>query len=661
MKTVFNYDFITFSMQYEIHSKDKRFHMISDSLDILVLSSSNKFTGNIISITDEVQINADTSEPVKHARSFIKNKTVPVIIIDGMLPDYDQFITEIFSTNSEAYLIIVCDPVDYENTASTNIINVKEILKHPVTKTDMTLAIKRATEYRMLACKAAKPDATGYIDKSLFIQQFVTGMSTYIEKIAENVQGGIKFFNELPYCVSIHDNNCNILSANNTYKALFGDKTDNGSWEIYDGNCDSKWMCPVGLTIQNKDIVSKKCIVTYDSGAKVPVLVHTTPIFNNNREIEFILEVFAGTNEIDKMSSDFSTTQQNYHQLFDAVPSYIAVLNKNKQITEVNRRFKEDFGDQAGRAFFDVLKPASIPVDNDPVSKVMSDGAQHQEEMVLTSDDGTQYNMMTWAAPVNSPTGKLLQVLVVLADKTEMRTLKDNLSSLGLMLGTLSHNLKGSLTGLDAGLYLIDTGFYRDIQARIEEGLDVSKLMVDRIRKMVFNVLYYAKERGVNLTKINISQFAADVAAHVDNRIRGGHISFECDFPKDDIICYVDPDLLRSALINILENAREVCISDQTEKSYEIIFRVFSEERDVVFEINDNGSGMDEEQKKQLFSIFSSSKGLKGTGLGLFITHEVIKKHNGSISVESEPGKGTCFSIKIPKNLMAKPKFINPE
>ena len=635
--------------------------MVSETHEILILSSCDIFTGDISLITPEEKINADTNEPVKNARHFIKNDSRPVIIIDARFPDYGQFIIENSHTNNKSYLIIVCDDSDYEKTASTYLDNVKEILRHPVSKTDITLALKRAKEYRQLVGSRHDTNGIVYNEKLSIVQQIVTNMAAYIEKIAENVQGGIKYFNELPYCISIHDKDCNVLSSNNTYQLLLGDKTGKGSWEIYAGDCGVKEMCPVEMTIQKGAFISEKCIVNYENGSQVPVVVHTSPIYNNDREIEFVLEVFAGTQEIEKMSSDFSTTQQNYHQLFDAVPSYIAVLNRNKQITGVNRRFKEDFGDQTGRLFFDVLKPASIPVDNDPVSKVMSDSSPHQEEMVLTTENGTQYNMMTWAAPVSSPTGKLLQVLVVLADKTEMRTLKDNLSSLGLMLGTLSHNLKGSLTGLDAGLYLIDTGFYRDKPARIEEGLDVSKLMVDRIRKMVFNVLYYAKERGVNLTKINISQFAADVAAHVDNRIRGGNISFVCDFPADDIFCYVDPDLLRSALINILENAREVCISDQTEKTYEIVFRVYSEEKEVVFEIHDNGTGMDEEQKKQLFSIFSSSKGLKGTGLGLFITNEVIRKHNGTISVQSEAGEGTCFSIKIPKNLMLKPKFVNSD
>ncbi|MBU2547366.1 MAG: PAS domain S-box protein, partial [Proteobacteria bacterium] len=76
-------------------------------------------------------------------------------------------------------------------------------------------------------------------------------------------------------------------------------------------------------------------------------------------------------------------------------------------------------------------------------------------------------------------------------DITRLRDMQHNLSSLGLMLGITSHSLRNCLTGLDAALYLIDSGFYQDKAARIEEGLDTAKLMIDRLRKLVFHVLYY--------------------------------------------------------------------------------------------------------------------------------------------------------------------------
>ena len=72
------------------------------------------------------------------------------------------------------------------------------------------------------------------------------------------------------------------------------------------------------------------------------------------------------------------------------------------------------------------------------------------------------------------------------------------------------------------------------------------------------------------------------------------------------------------------------------------------EQDELRISVSDNGIGMTEELREKLFKKFYSTKGSKGTGLGLVITRKVVQEHGGSISVESEPGKGTSFYIRIP-------------
>jgi len=78
----------------------------------------------------------------------------------------------------------------------------------------------------------------------------------------------------------------------------------------------------------------------------------------------------------------------------------------------------------------------------------------------------------------------------------------------------------------------------------------------------------------------------------------------------------------------------------------------------MVVGVEDDGIGMDRETREKLFSLFFSSKGIKGTGLGLFISNKIIDKHGGTIEVDSEPGRGTQFLVRLP--LQAKPS-IKPE
>ncbi len=234
-------------------------------------------------------------------------------------------------------------------------------------------------------------------------------------------------------------------------------------------------------------------------------------------------------------------------------------------------------------------------------------------------------------------------------DITRLHKMQLNLSTLGLMIGTISHSLKGCLTGLDASLYLIETGFYRNKPARIEEGLDVTKLMVDRIRKLVLDILYYAKERDLQLTTVDVWQFAEEVATSIETRIRAANIQFEYNFPAGLGTFSIDTEIFRLALINILENAIEACIGDASDKKQVITFAVRGEDDQVIIEISDNGPGIEADQVSKIFRLFHSSKGNKGTGIGLFITRKVIHKHGGSITVDTAPGEGARFKIFLPR------------
>ena len=236
----------------------------------------------------------------------------------------------------------------------------------------------------------------------------------------------------------------------------------------------------------------------------------------------------------------------------------------------------------------------------------------------------------------------------LLREKTQ---LQDHLSSLGLMIGSISHNIKGLLTGLDGGMYLLDSGFALKNQEKIDEGLAIVKKRIERIRKMILNILYYAKERSLNLERVNAAVFIDDVVSIIQRNSEEHGIQVEKDIAPDLKSFEVDPDLFQSALINIMENALDACIKDASKDKHHILFAARKEKGRIAFDITDNGIGMDDETQKQIFDLFFSSKEREGTGFGLFISNNIIKQHGGKISVTSSPGKGSCFTIQLPENI----------
>jgi signal transduction histidine kinase len=120
-----------------------------------------------------------------------------------------------------------------------------------------------------------------------------------------------------------------------------------------------------------------------------------------------------------------------------------------------------------------------------------------------------------------------------------------------------------------------------------------------------------------------------------------------------------DYKAIRSMLLNILENSLEACRGEQQRETHRVRFRTRRTPPWMVFEIEDDGIGMDRETREKIFSLFFSSKGIKGTGLGLFIANKIVDRHGGSIEVESEPGRGTRFLVRLP--LEARPSTPPPE
>jgi signal transduction histidine kinase len=231
----------------------------------------------------------------------------------------------------------------------------------------------------------------------------------------------------------------------------------------------------------------------------------------------------------------------------------------------------------------------------------------------------------------------------------EKSQLQDHLSALGLMIGSISHSIKGLLTGLDGGMYLLESGLTHQKEEKIKEGWETVKLVTERIRKMVLDILFYAKKRELQWEKVDVAAFAQEVARMMAAKIEEMPIAFECRIAETLGTCTIDPGYVHAALMNIFDNAIEACQKNAASSEHRILFSVQPDDGAISFTVRDTGVGMDDETLSKLFTIFFSSKGRKGTGLGLFIAHRIVTQHGGTISVHSVPGHGSRFTIKLPK------------
>ena len=165
-------------------------------------------------------------------------------------------------------------------------------------------------------------------------------------------------------------------------------------------------------------------------------------------------------------------------------------------------------------------------------------------------------------------------------------------------------------------MYLIDAGFAREDQAQVQEGWEVVKLMVGRIRGMVLDILYQAKEREVVRTAVDLAAFGEEVAGVIAPKMKRHGIRFEQEFAPGLGRFELDAGQIQAALVNILENAVDACLEDRQKSEHRVAFRIRRESQQVVFEVEDNGIGMDAETRAGIFTSSLPPKPTKGPAWG---------------------------------------------
>ena len=448
-----------------------------------------------------------------------------------------------------------------------------------------------------------------------------------------------QLFEELPCYVTVQNKDLRVVAANRLFRRDFGDKVGNYCYELYKGRQEKCPDCAVERCFGDGEIHRSTEVIRQLDGRERWVKVYTAPMRGATGEINGVVEISADITDVKQL-------QQKFHALFEEVPCYISVQDRNLNITDANRRFRDDFGDEIGKPCFEVYKHRDEPCMECPVAHTFQDGQPYHSEEVVSTKDGRQRNVITATAPIRDAAGEIVQVIEMSTNITELRQVQDRLTSLGLLVGSISHGIKGLLNGLDGGIYLMESGRTKNKPERVDQGWDILKRNVERIRSLVLNVLYYAKDRPVINEELELRELASSVQAVVANRAQQLGVGLEVAASPGSF--EADGHAVHAMLVNLLENSLDACRTDSKKVEHLVRLEARPGDGEVIFAVSDNGTGMDRETREKAFSMFFSSKGAEGTGLGLFISHKIVKSHGGRVELTSEPGEGTTFTVHMP-------------
>jgi len=278
------------------------------------------------------------------------------------------------------------------------------------------------------------------------------------------------------------------------------------------------------------------------------------------------------------------------------------------------------------------------------------------KEMVLETRDKKQIPVR-YATSVLHEKKEFMGIVNFFQDLTEIKRLEreliqsERMAAIGQTVSGLAHYVKNILIGLKGGSYVVNVGFQNDNMEKIKTGWQTIQKNIERVANLTQDMLTYSKERSPEVSLCSPDEIVSEVKDLVSDFAESNDIEIVTRCEPDLGQMWLDPGTVHRSLLNLVNNAIDACLQEEDpDRRFKVEIRARKNEHGAaVFEVEDNGCGMDEETRTKLFTPMFSSKGGKGTGLGLLVTKKLVEEHRGAIDIDTRLGYGSVFTVTLPE------------
>ncbi len=246
----------------------------------------------------------------------------------------------------------------------------------------------------------------------------------------------------------------------------------------------------------------------------------------------------------------------------------------------------------------------------------------------------------------------LLTVAVILLRKRIAGTKGDGnshlaqLEELSKLTGGLAHEIKNPLSTVKVNLNLVreeleESDTNDAMLKRATRKLAVVQKETDRVEQILDSFLRYVDRTELQLASIDINELVIDMIDFYSPQAHSHSITIHQGLHNEPLVCKIDPDMVKQVILNLFINAQQAM-----NRGGDLIIRTDRQEKDALIQISDTGAGITPDKLPHIFDAYYTSRP-QGSGLGLPTAKKIIEAHKGSITVNSEPGKGTSFEIRL--------------
>ncbi|MEW6352464.1 MAG: ATP-binding protein [Thermodesulfobacteriota bacterium] len=470
-------------------------------------------------------------------------------------------------------------------------------------------------------------------------------------------------FEQVPCLICVIDKNYEIVRQNSYMREFFKGTIGAPCFQAFKKRAEKCEDCHADKAFsEGKSVAKQHCGIT-GGGDEADYISYVTPITDEKGEILYVMIMAVDIRDRVKLERDlersleFQTNliQNSIHGIIATDQSgHVAIFNSAAEHL-LGYSAAEAIGDDSLEKYFphkfvELIVAASLgraPTENRLVA----------QETVVTSSEGEIVPVRFTGFLMDEkgkPSGAVgfYQDLRTFKQLEREKQASDRLAVVGQTVAGLAHGIKNILTGLEGGVYVVQTAIEDGDTPLLDRGWKMVENNISRISGLVKDLLSYARERTPQFEETDPNLLAEEVCALFDMRAQERSIIIERRFDPSlgrAFKIFLDQRGIHTCLSNLIANAIDACEADETKAADRIVVTTRTDQDlNVVFEVSDNGVGMSPETKAKIFSSFFSTKGSRGTGLGLLVTSKIVMEHGGEISFTSELGKGSTFVIRLP-------------
>lgn len=481
--------------------------------------------------------------------------------------------------------------------------------------------------------------------------KYVVEMSVDVTETTRNQREYNIFFENVPSYLAIIDKNYKIVRANKRLRQTFGEIKGKHCYEVYKKRTKRCRRCPAAQTFKDgKDHFSSETGTTF-SGEETRYIVNTTALSKNEAGVQLVLEIANDITELTQLQDTLRKSHDFYATLIENSDIGIIALNELGKTAIINNAAKEILDWKSGKK--PVLKKLEEMLPKEFFGKANKKGViVKKDEMSVFDSSGKEIPVRFLAIELTSKKDVLgrvafIQDLRLIKELESQRLEAERLGAVGQTVAGLAHTIKNVLMGLEGGMYIVDTGLRNGDASRIVEGWEILQRNFNKTTDLVKGFLSFAKGRLPELIATNPNEIVRDIIELYRDAAKAQGVELTSKLGKSIKQVLLDPEGIESCITNLVSNAIDAAMMRENGEG-KVEIRTKYSYSTLVIEVNDNGCGMDSEVIQKIFTTFFTTKGNKGTGLGLLTTNKIVKEHGGALEVESTPDVGSTFRIVLP-------------